>query len=83
MILGYVFVVAIAFGMFFWVPVLSRDMLQIYNTKILGIELLPIFLPIIAVVGFYEGDWVIGMFGLAASAGYFFGLRYVRKQKGK
>ena len=82
-IIGYVIVVAITFGMFFWVPVLSRDILQIYNIKILGMELLLIFLPIIAVVGFYERDWFIGMFGLSASAGYFFGLRYVHKQKGK
>ena len=78
-----VIVSVIVFGMFFWTPTLSNLLLKKHNMKILGEELVPIILPIIAGVGFYQRDWSTGMFGLIASAGYFLGLWYARKKKAK
>jgi len=67
--------------MFFWTPAMSNHLLRKHKMKILGEELVPIVLLIIAGVGFYQRDWSMGMFGLIASAGYFFGLWYVHKKR--
>ena len=78
-----VIVSIIVFGMFFWTPTMSNFLLRKHNVKILGEELVPIALPIIASVGFYQQDWFMGIFGLIASAGYFIGLWHVHKKKAK
>ncbi len=54
-------------------------MVRTYNIRILGEELILVVGPIIAVAGFYTGDWQMGMFGVMASAGYACGLWYLHK----
>lgn len=76
-----VIVDAIIFGAFFWTPSMSAHLLRKHKLKILGEELVPIVLPIIAGVGLYKQDWSVATFGVIASAGYFLGLWYVRNKK--
>lgn len=73
----------IVFGAFFWTPAMSAYLLRKHNVKILGEELVPIALPIIAVVGVYKQDWSTATFGVMASAGYILGLWYARFKKRK
>jgi len=73
----------IVFGAFFWTPTMSAYLLRKHKLKILGEELVPIVLPIIAGVGVYKQDWSTAMFGVMASAGYLLGWWYVRVQKAK
>ena len=75
-----VIVSVIVFAMFFSTPTLSKHLRRKHKIKILGEELVPIILPLIAGVGFYQQDWSMSIFGLIASAGYFFGLWYVHKK---
>lgn len=73
----------IVLGVFFWTPTLSAHILRKHKLKILGAELVPIVLPIIASVGIYKQDWQTAMFGISASVGYFLGLWHARTQKAK
>lgn len=73
----------IVFGVFFWTPTMSAYLLRKHKLKVLGEELVPIALPIIAGFGVYKQDWSTATFGVMASAGYFLGLWYVRSQKAK
>ena len=41
----------IVFGAFFWTPTMSAYLVRKHNVKILGEELIPIVLPIIAEIG--------------------------------
>lgn len=78
---GDVIVAVIVFGMFFWTPSMSQYLLRKHKVKVLGEELVPIVMPIIAGIGFYKQEWEMGMFGLMASAGYLLGLWYVRSKR--
>jgi len=78
-----VIVGVIILGAFFWTPTMSAHLLRKHKLKILGEELVPIVLPIIAGVGLYKQDWSTAMFGVVSSAGYFLGLWYVRSKNAK
>jgi len=79
-----VIVNVIVFGMFFWTPTMSNYLLRKYKVKVLGEELVPIVLPIIAGILLYQREWSMGIFALIASVGYFMGLWYVHtKSEGK
>ena len=69
----------IVFGVCFWSPTLASVLRRKQKVAIVGQELLPILLPSIAGISFYEEDWFFGSLGTIASVGYFLGLWYVYK----
>jgi hypothetical protein len=70
-----VIVFTVVFLAFFFTPAMSNYALRKFNFGSTTLTvIIPLGLPLIAVVGFYQGDWQMGVFGLTATAGYLAGL---------
>lgn len=64
----------IGFGVCFAIPSMVDQMVRKHRVRLVGPELIPIAMPLLAVFSYYNGESEIGVFGVAATVGYLVGV---------